>query len=84
MSPQEQNRLETATATVADGGAALATKTQLCLKPISFRFGRFYQVDARHRVNASDWRCLLFPSAIPRLGHFHLLPLPHCGIMSNL
>ncbi|MEG4026180.1 hypothetical protein [Microcoleus sp. S13C4] len=58
MSPQEQNRLETATATVADGGVALATKTQLCLKPISFRFERFYQIDASHRVNASDLRCL--------------------------
>ncbi|MEG4210623.1 hypothetical protein [Microcoleus sp. S13_B4] len=58
MSPQEQNRLETATATVADGGVALATKTQLCLKPISFRFGRFYQIDASPRVNASDLRCL--------------------------
>jgi len=58
MSPHEQNRLETATATVADDGAALATKTQLCLKPISFRFGRFYQIDASHRVKASDWCCL--------------------------
>ncbi|MEG4143696.1 MULTISPECIES: hypothetical protein [unclassified Microcoleus] len=58
MSPQEQNRLPSATATVAEGGAALATKTQLCPKPISFRFGRFYQIDARHRVNASDLRCL--------------------------
>jgi hypothetical protein len=58
LSRQEQNRLETATATVADGGAALATKTQLCLKPISFRFGRFYQIDASHRVKASDLRCL--------------------------
>ncbi|WP_333130693.1 hypothetical protein [Microcoleus sp. Pol11C3] len=34
MSPQEQNRLQTATANVGDRGAALATKTQLCLKPI--------------------------------------------------
>ncbi|WP_333068653.1 hypothetical protein [Microcoleus sp. Pol14C6] len=50
--------MQTATATVADGGAALATKTQLCLKPISFRFGRFYQIDASHRVKASDWCCL--------------------------
>ncbi|MEG4328124.1 hypothetical protein [Microcoleus sp. herbarium5] len=58
MSPQEQNRLQTATPTVADGGAAVATKTQLCLKPISFRFGRFYQIDGSHRVNANDLRCL--------------------------
>ncbi|MEG4489439.1 hypothetical protein [Microcoleus sp. D2_18a_B4] len=50
--------METATATVADSGATLATKTQLCLKPINFRFGRFYQIDASHRVNASDLRCL--------------------------
>ncbi|MEG4811770.1 hypothetical protein QUA79_30460 [Microcoleus sp. F8-D1] len=50
--------MQTATATVADGGAALATNTQLCLKPISFRCGRFYQIDASHQVNASDWCCL--------------------------
>ncbi|WP_333410647.1 hypothetical protein [Microcoleus sp. LAD1_D5] len=58
MSPQEQNRLETATVTVADRAVALATKRQLCLKQISFRFGKFYQIDASHRVNASDLRCL--------------------------
>ncbi|MEG4583431.1 hypothetical protein QUA71_28060 [Microcoleus sp. MON1_C5] len=59
MSPQEQNCLETATATVlGDRAAALATKTQPCLKPMGFRFGRFYQIEATHRVNASDLRCL--------------------------
>ncbi|UNU22768.1 hypothetical protein D0A37_01750 [Microcoleus vaginatus HSN003] len=55
---QEQNRLETAKVTVADRAAALATKTQPYLKPMGFRFGRFYQIEATYRVNASDLRCL--------------------------
>jgi hypothetical protein len=59
MSPQKQNPLETATATVigrSRGG--LSHKNTTGLKPMGFRFGRFYQIDASHRVNASDLRCL--------------------------
>ncbi len=58
MSPQKQNPLETATATVIDRAVAPATKTQPGLKPMGFRFGRFYQIETSHRVNGSDLRCL--------------------------
>jgi len=58
MSPQEQNPLETATATVIGRAAAPAPKTPSRLKPMGFRFGRFYQIEVSHRVNASDLRCL--------------------------
>ncbi|MEG4632128.1 hypothetical protein QUB56_21460 [Microcoleus sp. AR_TQ3_B6] len=58
MSPQEQNPWETATATVIDRAVAPATKTPPRLKPMGFGLGRFYQIEARHRVNASNLRCL--------------------------
>jgi len=43
---------------LADRAASLATKTPPRLKPMGFGFGRFYQIDASHRVNASDLPCL--------------------------